>query len=143
MREKLLLKLIKGEVLYEGNSSGQHQITRLGEGNLGELFQTYYTKRILDKTPKVSEKIDKALDYININDPNAREFGKYFGSWWAKDNIPIVKDINIIGVDIPEIGTEEVILYISEDGKNWDKRVRFIVKEGEEPQFKKIEPNRW
>lgn len=77
-------------------------------------------KKILDKIP----------------DP-----AKLYGGWVVNDNVPIVKDI--VGAEIPEVGSKEVILYISEGGENWDKGVRFVVSKDGKVKATKFNPNPW
>ncbi|MGY0691365.1 ribonuclease YeeF family protein [Virgibacillus sp. FSP13] len=186
--------ITKGEVVLEGNSNGQHEITKGVEADLDSLGITYNTVRfdkneieinyavedgkfiIFKDNPdlyyytqsaehgkfnyyvagatkaygqvysayilkKGSDKIPGFNKITSMLDPKLLDFGKYGGSWMIKDNIPYVKDI--LGAEIPKAGSKEVILYISKDGENWDKGVRFVVKKGEDPDTSKFTPNTW
>ncbi len=78
----------------------------------------YATSRVAMKIPGVRGIADKH--------PIKSEYGGAFALQRVQNSIPIWKEI--VGTPVPEAGTEQVLLYISDDdGENWDGKVMFTI----------------
>ncbi|MFS0576299.1 LXG domain-containing protein [Sporosarcina sp. 179-K 3D1 HS] len=88
---------------------------------VANLYGTLGMMKVLGKVPGVN----MAADLINKKAPTAGSIGKGVASYEIQSRVPIWGEI--IGTSVPAVGSKEIILYISEDGEEWPRRVRFVV----------------
>ncbi|WP_301107139.1 ribonuclease YeeF family protein [Sporosarcina sp.] len=113
----------QGQFNYFAGKAAQTTANLIGTGG---VF------KVLGKIPGAN----KAADIINKKAPKVGSGAKTIGSYEIQKKIPVWGEL--IGTSVPAVGSKTVILYISEDGDKWSKRVRFeISPKGE------VTPHKW
>ncbi|WP_062048659.1 ribonuclease YeeF family protein [Bacillus sp. JCM 19034] len=77
----------------------------------------YSTSSVANKIPGIKGIADKH--------PIKSQYGGAFALQRVQNSIPIWKEI--VGTPVPKAGTEQVLVYISDDGENWDGKVMFTI----------------
>ncbi|MDQ0208933.1 LXG domain-containing protein [Alkalicoccobacillus murimartini] len=91
--------------------------------------------RTFARLPGVS-KVDKILD--NKVNPYVKNGASIYGSYKVQSNIPYWKEI--VGTPVPDAGTQEVLVYISDDdGESWDGKMLITINPDEEVRIRKSE----
>ncbi|MBX0320344.1 T7SS effector LXG polymorphic toxin, partial [Shouchella clausii] len=98
------------------------KLTQLAADGVGTFF-IYRTFDLVKKIPFVNDMWDKVIEKIP---ESAAKGAQVYGSFKIQESVPYWSEI--VGTPVPDAGTEEVLVYISDSGgEEWNGRVLLTI----------------
>ncbi|MDN9012877.1 hypothetical protein [Brevibacillus laterosporus] len=93
-------------------------VAKMAANGLG----TFVSYKIIDKIPYVARLLDK---YGKEKPYNWQDYAKSAAAVSAQYNFPLWG--SIVSASVPKRGTETILVYLSEDDENWERRINIQI----------------
>ncbi|QOS98088.1 hypothetical protein JNUCC42_16355 [Brevibacterium sp. JNUCC-42] len=94
------------------------EVAKMGANALG----TYVTYKLIDKIPYVARLLDK---YGKEKPYNWQDYAKSGAAVSAQYNLPLWG--SIVSASVPKRGTQTILVYLSKDDENWERRINIQI----------------